>query len=30
MFQQLIQWIRTLFGKIVGQRTQREMMESDK
>lgn len=30
MFAQLIQWIRTRCGKIVGQRTQREMMESDK
>ena len=29
MFQQLIQWIRSLFGKIVGQRSQQQMMKSD-
>ena len=29
MFQQVIQWIRLLFGKVVGQRTQQEMMKSD-
>ena len=29
MFQQFIQWIRTIFGKIVGARTQNDMMESD-
>lgn len=28
MFQQLISWIRSLFGKIVGQKTQREMEKS--
>lgn len=30
MFQQLIQWIRSLFGKITGQRTQREIESSEK
>lgn len=29
MFQNLIQWVRSLFGKIVGQRTQQQMMKSD-
>lgn len=29
MFQQLIQWVRSLFGKIVGQRTQQQMMKAD-
>lgn len=28
MFQQLIQWIRSLFGKIVGQKTQAELEKS--
>ena len=30
MFQQLVQWIRSLFGKIVGTRAQTEMLNSDK
>lgn len=29
MFQNLIQWVRSLFGKIVGQRTQHQMMKAD-
>lgn len=29
MFQNLIQWVRSLFGKLVGQRTQKQMMNSD-
>lgn len=30
MFQQLIQWVKALFGKIVGTRTRDEMIKSDK
>lgn len=30
MFTQLVQWIRSLFGKIIGTRTQTEMLNSDK
>lgn len=30
IFQQFLNWIRQLFGKVVGYRTQRELSESDK